>query len=597
MCRKSNCFTWAGWALVVSAAITMSLSCGKENPVSDPTEQPEITPGPKKEEAPTIYVDIEEILLGYPEDSKDIPFSLSGHGEVVASIRTEGAIGASCELSKDYRTGTIRLTFPEERDARGRVTLTLTRGSASSELSFDTKTYRFELSADPVLLPFFEGARAPWSFSFDTDLPDHRIVVTPEEDAFFFVDGDCLQARETNPLYQERTSFFVIYEASGQLGSFRVPVTQEALPENHGKHPVEFQDAAFRRAVIPLADADGNGMVSYDEALALGEMVIPGKGIKDLSGLTAFRNLWKLDLQDNDITDAGYLKELPLLHWLDLKGNKNLKTFDVTGCTQYFEHCEFELTYDLAYYTFRQQIGIVNASDPTCVRSHHVIDTRTSSDYSNHGKVIKVQEHTKQSGAVPSVVFSGMGYLDVDYRDGSWKRLIDDVSDAFWKASPIAEYREYFDVYYVEWVDENRNRYYSPELADHSGEEYQNAKKTYKATILELRRHCYESVHGPSGEAPQLAIFVNNNPEKNGIFDDTGCVRAAYPPTDVAHQYNVCLFAHSRIGADLSGVEQEKYYSALDSHSVLPEEFFANPYCYSDISRDWDRVFLRACGL
>ena len=85
---------------------------------------------------------------------------------------------------------------------------------------------------------------------------------------------------------------------------------------------------------------------------------------------------------------------------------------------------------------------------------------------SGHGEVVKVQEHTEGSGAAPSIVFSGLGYLDVDYRDGSWRRLMDDVMDAFWRASPIASRREWFDVYYVEWVDGSRNRYYCPELAD-----------------------------------------------------------------------------------------------------------------------------------
>lgn len=587
----------AGWALVVSAAITLSLSCGKETPCVIPPGTLVRPPEEKKEEPPSIQAAAGELLLGYPEEIQEVPFLISGHGEVVAEIQAEGAISASCELSRDGRSGTVLLGFPEEKDARGHVTLTLRRGALSSELSFGTKTYRFGVTADPVALPFFEGACADLVFSLDTDLPDCQLVIAPEEGAFFSVEGGSLQALETNPLCQERTSSAVLSEASGRLGAFRVPVIQGALPEEPGKRPVPFQDAAFRSAVLPLSDADGNGVVSYEEALGLGELVLPGKGIRDLTGLPAFRNLWKLDLRDNDISDAGCLKELPLLHWLDLKGNRNLRTFDVTGCTQYFEHCEFQLTPDLSYYTFRQQVGIINASDPSCSRSHHVPDTRTSRDYSNHGKVVKVQEHTEGSGAAPSIVFSGLGYLDVDYRDGSWRRLMDDVMDAFWRASPIASRREWFDVYYVEWVDGSRNRYYCPELADPSGDEYWAAMTTYGESLLALSRHCYESINGPSGEVPQLAVFVNNNPEKAGLF--SGSVRSACYPTDVAHQYSICLFTHSRIGADLSGVEQEGYYSAAggDTRSLLPEGLFTHPAVYTEDSREWERQFLGICGL
>ena len=87
------------------------------------------------------------------------------------------------------------------------------------------------------------------------------------------------------------------------------------------------------------------------------------------------------------VLHATVLKELHQLYWLDLKGNKNLKTFDVTGCTQYFEHCEFEVTKDLVYYTFRQQVGVTNYSDPGCQHSKHIIDNRQTTDWSNQDEI------------------------------------------------------------------------------------------------------------------------------------------------------------------------------------------------------------------
>lgn len=540
-------------------------------------------------------------IKGYPNESASIQFNVTkcGRGTISFVVQGEKGFTPVVTYDKSKRSGRIDISFNKEQGTTERAVIVVTDGKNKRTYSIEATTYHFTVIApSSITLGGNVGDSKPFNVSLDTDAPESQLAIKTEG-SFFSLSQDnktvvVVNANATDSKCKGR---IILYDGSGHFDNERnVIVTQDVRPMSGGDNCVKFESWNLKNAILGVADTDGDEEISFEEALAVRELVLAGKEISDLTGLEAFKNVWKLDLRDNLIEDATCLKQLPLLYWLDLKGNKKLRTFDVTNCTQYFEHCEFELTNDLSYYTFRQQVGIINASDPDCLRSHHVIDTRTSSDFSRHGRLTSVQKHTKQSGAVPSIVFSGLGYLDIDYQDGSWKRLMDDISDAFWNASPIAEYREYFDVYYIEWVDENRNRYYSPELADHSGAEYKNARKTYEAAILNLQRRCYESVYGSSGEVTQLVIFVNNNPKKNGIFDDTGCVRAAYPPVKVANQYNICLFTHPRIGADLSGVEEEDNYSTNNDCSILPNEFFTNPIYYNDYSRDWDRKFLRACG-
>ena len=80
-----------------------------------------------------------------------------------------------------------------------------------------------------------------------------------------------------------------------------------------------------------MADKDGDDDISSEEAEAVEIINIKAKGVKDLTGLDWFKNTWKLDAGDNDIEDAMIVSELHYLHWLNLKGNKNLKCFDVRG--------------------------------------------------------------------------------------------------------------------------------------------------------------------------------------------------------------------------------------------------------------------------
>ena len=145
--------------------------------------------------------------------------------------------------------------------------------------------------------------------------------------------------------------------------------------------------------------------------------------MKDLTGLDAFKNTWKLDARNNDIEDAMIVSELHYLHWLSLKGNKNLKCFDVRGCTSYFEVCDFEMTEDLNYYLYYRYMGVTWPDDKYSKHSHHSQDPRHTQDWSRQGECYEVYHHTKGPGKV-AVVFSGIGWIDVDVNDGTFERII-----------------------------------------------------------------------------------------------------------------------------------------------------------------------------
>lgn len=223
---------------------------------------------------------------------------------------------------------------------------------------------------------------------------------------------------------------------------------------------VPFMDKAFKQAAVTLWDTDGDGDISASEALAVREMNLAGKGITNLAGLDWFANVWKLDAADNGIVDADIIHTLPLLRWLNLKGNMELKTFDVRGCSMYFEFCDFEVTESLSYQLYYRQMGVTEADFADWKQkwensgktydgpphSHHSVDPRKTEDWTREGEMNKVSTHSKGNGKL-GIVLSGIGYIDRDIEDGTFDRIMNEAVEALGNKTGFKENWEYFDVY------------------------------------------------------------------------------------------------------------------------------------------------------
>ena len=514
----------------------------------------------------------EGILLDYPCAIREIPFSVTkvGRGTLSVSTATEGPLAATCEWNPEEKSGTLVLTFPPVQDASGRVTLSLTDGTHSASVSLETKTYRFRVEAEPVVLRSTGGSKAPLAYRLETDIPDCELSFTPEADAFFSLEDGYLIALEDNPLHEMRTSRLVIAESGGKMDPFFVEVRQKATPVSPGERPVVFRDGAFEKAMVAAADRNGDGEVSFNEALEVREIGISGKGVSDLTGLEAFRNVWKVDARDNAIGDATVLGELPLLRWLDLKGNRSLRVFDVTGCTLYFEHCEFEVTEDLVYYTLRNQTGVTNGSDPGCAHSRHVEDTRETADWTSQDEIVLMQSHVKGRGY--PVVFTGVSYLDADMKDGSFERLMRRAMQLMLENYPcMDEYGDYLDFYCMKHKAPDRNAYYLPE--EDYGFDNPRCVSTYErffadeaALLMKAYGHFYGGDYVPQG---MWGFLIECTPSGHpGRFQagfNFAGFSEAYPPEKYGPVFEYSL--HTQFG-------DEPMYGYLSSCTL--EELFRN---------------------
>lgn len=113
----------------------------------------------------------------------------------------------------------------------------------------------------------------------------------------------------------------------------------EPAPENR---PVQFADPVLEarlKAVEPAIDADGDGVITRGEALAVTALDFSfetpdeaegAERIADISGLEHFLNLETLGLRYHAITDATPLEGLSKMCELNLGGNR-VASFDPTG--------------------------------------------------------------------------------------------------------------------------------------------------------------------------------------------------------------------------------------------------------------------------
>lgn len=467
---------------VFSFIAAMSIaSCQKETvqkPEETTDKQGTITPKKDNQEPADQY---KEFTVDLPEgrdttlykgSELKINFSVATPcpEKIEASIIEAKDSDVSVSYNGKEQCGTI--TVPVNNDS-GSFVLRITDGTTSKDYKTVFDTYVIRLVSNTAVNVPEEGGDV--FVDFETNLPAEEISLGKEDWFEAGIENGRIVVRfASNSTPEDRTGRLVISDSKALLEPVSVEFSQSWILANK-EGMVQFKDKAFKKAMLDLADTDGDGDVSFPEAEAVQEIDIKDRGVKDLTGLDAFKNAWKLDARNNDIEDASLTRELHYLHWLDLKGNKNLKTFDVTGCTIYFDHCEFELTDDLLYYCLRRQVGIcgsdvLNSSDPKCEHSKHIRDERQTQDWSRQDRVVKIKEHTKDfynskgEKMELAVCFSGIGYIDVDLQDGSFDRLMRVCADLIQKNFPdMTENWEYLDIFYMEHILQNRYQFMFPE--------------------------------------------------------------------------------------------------------------------------------------
>lgn len=301
--------------------------------------------------------------------------------------------------------------------------------TAMSLISCKKETIHYTLSIENIPTSFGDGEAVTITIPLTTNAPDSEIqfVNVPS-----WINASISASVATLELEENRTcearSAQVIISLRDNTKAVRIPVNQDWLLVNR-PGMVQFKDKAFKKHMLGICDADGDNDVSYEEAETVREIEAVSKGIKDLAGLEAFKNVCKLDLRNNDVENlwlddpAIYSK----VKYINVEGNQRLAKINVAGC---YAGVNFEIILPRHLDSW-WDVDFTN------------IAPYKSMDFSYNG-LKKLETHSVGRGIALNFFLNE--YLDVDCALGVPEELVNYQLDELFSVEPFKSMRPYFDV-------------------------------------------------------------------------------------------------------------------------------------------------------
>lgn len=567
--KNSINFILAAFFLATAMSIT---SCTKENLKPENITVPVENNTPSEEFKTTLRSSLDTLF--YEGNAFTVPFKVLENGTSTLKVKSKECEGAELNITLDGLKGGVITVTPTKNAGTAKVVITNGKTDATCKISFDT--YRLNVYGIPK--SFGDGEQFDFTLNLDTNIPEDRLDIKSDEWIKTARNGSEISVSILgNHDARKRQGTLVIAESEGILPAYEIAVSQDYILENK-PGMVQFIDRSFKTAVLDIADTNKDKDISQDEALALQEMDIVGRGVKDLTGLDAFRNLEKLDARDNDIEDANIVSALPRLHWLDLRGNANLKCFDVTGCSFYFDWCRFNINDELKYTQYKRQVGVCigerangykYSNDPTGEHAIFLDDERKTTDWSEQNKLILVSGHTKGNGK-NKIVFTGAGYTDFDVKTGTFQRIMEEAcTTMFERATNLNKIKEYFDIYFMVRIAEKHNQWLGTKNG-YTNERKQIYKYAYNLACGFSEDHeAYDNRKQEKYNYNVLTESIDIYPNINNIFPGAVEINSNQPQ-------NVRWMVWGKdndIYSDNYSVYSDNNHVSADKYRFLPEEY------------------------
>lgn len=526
----------------------------------------------------------------YVNELTEIPFTVTENDRGVLNIKVacNNKVPVEVEYNPETRQGKLSFTIEDQYYLDPYWTITFSDGHNTYARFIKVRPAWMEVrinekqstSTDFVVHGEI-GERLDLSgivYDVYTNLPERlkpEVQFFTDED-WLAIEGDEAVITSLNPTKEDRTGYVLIQDSGRHMEPCKIPVVQWPAPPAVVEGCVAFNDWNLKDALLPIADQDNDGEISYEEALLVKEINVSGKGIRDLKGIGAFKKAEIFDAHNNDIVDGSEITEMRMLHILNLLENPHLKTFDVRGCCRYFEDCFFDMTSMEAYYCNGHQGEIFLPCDENETKIVCTPDMRETEDWSNHNKVIKFKEHTKGDGN-KAICFGSRGWLDIDVEDTSFERFLMHAVNLALETFPcLHDWQEYFDFYYIITLRENRHRWEGDEYWVRRG--YSEIKPELKEQVYrenwnefyDLVFTAYETIFpNINGEMLSLTVNASVNPQQCcGFFVFDGPLN---------HMSKLSNYTHPRLYEMMPHIYCADY-CAIQSNYLMP----AYPWKVSD---------------
>lgn len=246
------------------------------------------------------------------------------NGSAGTLVKVFGQNGWSAKVQKtDASKGTIVVTAPSPL-VEGEVIVLVYEGDSKTVVRF-LNFVKGTISA-PKEVYSFSGKEGIYEVNLDTNV-DYDVNIPAEASSWLSYDG-----LQTKAMRQDRLDFHVAQNFGPDPRTAVVTITDKAK-ENTVKisitqkvwDAIDIPDANFKAALVAKFDKDGDGEIGKDEALAVKEISVSGKGIKSMEGIQYFENLQRLDCSFNELT-AIDLSENPKLDVLSVAHIQSLKS-------------------------------------------------------------------------------------------------------------------------------------------------------------------------------------------------------------------------------------------------------------------------------
>ena len=280
----------------------------------------------KQEQNYVILVSQSEYSISNEAQTIDVEVKYNVDYDVVIPDACKDWISAIGTKGLSSRNYTISIAKNETYDNReGSITFKQKNGSLSGTIKI------YQSQTDGIIAEKKE-------YVVSAEEQQLSIKVASNVEYEVVIDDGCkewLKQIQTKGLTEETLLFQVEKNAGGDRNGkviFRNKhIQEEVTVKQEAEGIVEFKDAYFKAYCVKNFDKNGDGEISYDEALKVSEIFCSFKTINSLSGIEFFRNLTLLDCTGNQLTSIDLSSNTTLLE-LDCNGNQ-LTSIDLSSNT------------------------------------------------------------------------------------------------------------------------------------------------------------------------------------------------------------------------------------------------------------------------
>ena len=554
--------------LAIALFIMLIAGCSKSEP--ERPAQGQQTQQPADPPLPQLTLDNAAALYAYAGESTKYTFKVTGQSAASAKISGGTCVNATIkavEYNAQSGLGSVTVELDKSSLEAGyaKINLAVSVGSKSTKYDYSITPYYIKVK-ESVTVPGEAGKEIITTLILGTNIPDFAPVVSVNADWVSYADGK-LKTLQDNRTGEEREAAILVNDSGNHFGGLSVKVLQPTLGPAPVPGCVVFAEWPMKRACVAVADANGDGEVSFEEAMNTKKLDISNKGIVNVKGLEEFRRLEELNCSGNKISKL--IMDDPasfaFLRTIDARNNSSNIDINCGGC---WAGNKITLLYDPS----------IN------IKSDCKDYTSTKNDFAS---IERLQLHTKGKGIIIKINTEAL--YDIDYESGAARSIAMAIMESLFAFEPIKSLKEYFDVFFFNCLentsyDELRKK--SPEYVD-----YIIDKNKYENGYFNLRISYVKKFEGflsdiiNSDALGKASLFSINNSSNRIELRQVKRIGIFFPVI----QDDVLLheFGHAMggLGEQYKKNSKNKYYpnySTNSSPEMVPWSKFINHSNYTD---------------